>query len=162
MAADRARRATSRPSFRAALEAPRDVVHDAAFNIGFSGENYQVRDLAEIVASVVDGSRVVVTGETGADPRSYRVDFSQAAAAFPGLDQEWDARRGAEDLAARFREFGLTAEGPEPLRPPPVAHRAQGGRTALAGTALAGHPGRLTAPPAAAAELTGVRHARIL
>jgi nucleoside-diphosphate-sugar epimerase len=97
-------------AFRSALEAPRDVVHDRAFNIGFSGENYQVRDIAEIVADVVPGSRVVITGETGADPRSYRVDFSRAAEAFPDLVQAWDARRGAEDLRDRFREHGF-AEG---------------------------------------------------
>ena len=72
-------------AFEAALDAPREVVHDQPFNIGFQGENYQVRDLAEIVAEVVPGSRVVVTGETGADPRSYRVDFSRAARAFPRL-----------------------------------------------------------------------------
>jgi len=95
-------------AFRAALEAPGDVVHDRAFNIGFPGENYQVRDLAEIVAEVVPGSRVVITGETGADPRSYRVDFSRAAEAFPTFVQGWDARRGAEDLRDRFAEYGLT------------------------------------------------------
>ena len=94
-------------AFAASLTAPRDVVHDRAFNVGFSSENYQVRDIAEIVAGVVPGSRVVITGETGADPRSYRVDFSRAAAALPGFVQQWDARRGAEDLHARLTEHGL-------------------------------------------------------
>jgi len=94
-------------AFCAALDAPPDVVHDRAFNIGFTGENYQVRDLAEIVAEVVEGSRVVITGETGPDPRTYRVDFSRAAEAFPGWTQGWDARRGAQDLVDRFAEFGL-------------------------------------------------------
>jgi nucleoside-diphosphate-sugar epimerase len=99
-------------AFCATLDAPLDVVHDRAFNIGFTGENYQVRDLAEIVAGVVEGSRVVITGETGPDPRSYRVDFSRAAAAFPGWTQGWDARRGARDLVDRFAEYGLDAEDP--------------------------------------------------
>ena len=67
-----------------------------------------LRDLAEIVADVVPGSRVVITGETGADPRSYRVDFGRAAGAFPGFVQAWDARRGAEDLRDRYAEFGLS------------------------------------------------------
>lgn len=97
-------------AFCATLDAPLDVVHDRAFNIGFTAENYQVRDLAEIVAGVVEGSRVVITGETGPDPRSYRVDFSRAAATFPGWTQGWDARRGARDLVDRFAEFGLDAE----------------------------------------------------
>ena len=97
-------------AFCAALDAPLAVLHDRAFNIGFTDENYQVRDIAEIVAGVVEGSRVVITGETGPDPRSYRVDFSRAAEAFPGWTQVWDARRGARDLVDRFTEFGLVAD----------------------------------------------------
>jgi len=98
-------------AFAAALAAPRDTVHDRAFNIGFSGENYQVRDIAEIVAEVVPGSRVNITGESGADPRSYRVDFSRAAAAFPDWVQAWDARRGAEDLRDRLGAAGFDEAG---------------------------------------------------
>ena len=89
------------------LVAPREVVHDAVFNVGFSSENYRVVELAEIVASVVEGSQVVVTGETGPDPRSYRVDFSRLARAFPTLTPTWDARRGSRDLLERLREHGF-------------------------------------------------------
>jgi nucleoside-diphosphate-sugar epimerase len=86
------------------LVAPREVVHDAVFNVGFSSANFRVLDLAEIVASVVEGSRVVVTGETGPDPRSYRVDFSRLARTFPALTPTWDARSGSRDLLNRLRE----------------------------------------------------------
>jgi nucleoside-diphosphate-sugar epimerase len=96
-------------AFAEVLDAPRASVHDTVFNVGFPNENYQVREIAEIVASAVDGSRVVITGETGPDLRSYRVDFSRLARAFPALAPSWDARRGAEDLAARLRECGFTA-----------------------------------------------------
>ncbi len=95
-------------AFTAALDAPRETVHDSAFNVGFSGANHQVRDLADIVAEAVGGCRVTITSETGPDPRSYRVDFSRLEAAFPQLEQRWDTRRGAADLALRFREHGLT------------------------------------------------------
>jgi hypothetical protein len=74
----------------------------------FSGENHQVRGLADIVAEAVGDCRVTITGETGPDPRSYRVDFSRLEATFPRLEQGWDARRGAADLALRIRERGLT------------------------------------------------------
>jgi nucleoside-diphosphate-sugar epimerase len=94
--------------FVAALDAPREAVHDSAFNVGFSGENHQVLDLADIVADAVGNCRVTVTGETGPDARSYRVDFSRLEAAFPHLEQSWDTRRGAADLARRLREYGLT------------------------------------------------------
>lgn len=94
--------------FVAVLEAPLEAVHDRAFNVGFSGQNHQVRDLADIVAEAVGSCRVTITGETGPDPRSYRVDFSRLAAAFPHLEQEWDLRRGAADLALRLRQPGFT------------------------------------------------------
>jgi nucleoside-diphosphate-sugar epimerase len=94
-------------AFVAALDAPRETVHDRPFNVGFSAQNHQVRDLADIVAEAVGDCRVAITGETGPDPRSYRVDFSRLQAAFPDLEQAWDARRGASDLALRLREHDL-------------------------------------------------------
>jgi nucleoside-diphosphate-sugar epimerase len=91
------------------IAAPRAAVHDAVFNVGSSDQNYQVREIAEIVASVVDGSRVVITGDTGPDPRSYRVDFSRLARTLPQLVPAWDARTGALDLVARLRMYGISA-----------------------------------------------------
>ena len=40
-------------AFRAVLEAPRDSIHNQAFNVGRNGENYQIRDVANLVAEVV-------------------------------------------------------------------------------------------------------------
>jgi nucleoside-diphosphate-sugar epimerase len=91
------------------LVAPREVVHDAVFNVGFASENYRVLELAEIAAALVADSRIMVTGETGPDPRSYRVDFSRLARAFPALAPLWDARGGSRDLLARLREYGMGA-----------------------------------------------------
>src|SRR5919198_1191929 len=63
-------------AFAAALIAPREAVHDRAFNIGSEINNVTVAEIAEQVAEAVSDSKVLITGETGADPRSYRVDFS--------------------------------------------------------------------------------------
>ena len=40
-------------AFEACLSAPLDVIHDQAFNVGRSGENYQIRDVANMVADIV-------------------------------------------------------------------------------------------------------------
>jgi nucleoside-diphosphate-sugar epimerase len=95
-------------AFVAVLDAPRETVHDRAFNVGFSGDNHRVRDLARIVAEALGRARVTISGETGPDPRSYRVDFSRFASAFPHLRQRWDTSRGAADLASRFRKLSLS------------------------------------------------------
>ena len=97
-------------AFAAALDAPRDMVHDQAFNVGTARDNHQVRDLAAIVADTVPGCTVEITGETGADPRSYRVDFGKIARHLPGFRPQWDAAAGARELFDRYREHGLTAD----------------------------------------------------
>ncbi|MFE1046048.1 NAD-dependent epimerase/dehydratase family protein [Streptomyces olivaceus] len=97
-------------AFTAALDAPREAVHDRAFNIGSEANNVTVAEIAEQVAAAVAGSKVVITGETGADPRSYRVDFSRFRAAVPGFDCAWTVKQGAVELADAYRDFGLTRE----------------------------------------------------
>ncbi|MFZ4150419.1 NAD-dependent epimerase/dehydratase family protein [Streptomyces pseudogriseolus] len=97
-------------AFTAALEAPREAVHDRAFNIGSETNNVTVAEIAQQVAEAVDGSKVVITGETGADPRSYRVDFSRLRAAVPGFACEWTVKRGALELADAYRAHALTRE----------------------------------------------------
>src|SRR5262249_23090423 len=97
-------------AFTAALVAPRESVHDRAFNIGSEINNVTVAEIAEQVAEAVSGSRVVITGENGADPRSYRVDFSRFRTAIPGFDCAWTVKQGALELADAYRKHGLTRE----------------------------------------------------
>lgn len=97
-------------AFTAALTAPQEAVHDRAFNIGSETNNVTVAEIAEQVAEAVSGSKVVITGETGADPRSYRVDFSRFRDAIPGFDCDWTVKQGALELTENYRKFGLTRE----------------------------------------------------
>jgi nucleoside-diphosphate-sugar epimerase len=91
----------------AVLAAPPDRVGARAFNVGTEANNQTVADIAASVVASVPGSRLVITGETGADPRSYRVDFSRIRAALPGFDVRWSIQAGATELAAAYRGFGL-------------------------------------------------------
>ena len=59
-----------------ALEAPIGKVHCAAYNVSTESNNLTVAEIAQSVVDVVPGAKLLITGETGADPRSYRVDFS--------------------------------------------------------------------------------------
>jgi nucleoside-diphosphate-sugar epimerase len=93
----------------AALEAPREVIHGEAFNVGRDSENYQVRELGTIVEEVV-GGEIEYAGSGDPDPRSYRVDFGKFARAFPAAGLDWTARRGAEELLAAYEREGLTLE----------------------------------------------------
>jgi nucleoside-diphosphate-sugar epimerase len=96
--------------FLTVLEAPIDVVHNEAFNVGNNGANYQIRDVAEIVAKVVRGSKVVYAPGGDADERCYRVDFSKLRAAFPQMPFEWDVRMGVSQLLGAYKKHHLTLE----------------------------------------------------
>ncbi|HET9384228.1 MAG TPA: SDR family oxidoreductase [Gemmatimonadales bacterium] len=97
-------------AFLAVLEAPRAAIHNQAFNVGGSGENYQIRDIASIVQEVVPGCTVRYQEGGGPDPRCYRVSCDKIAVHVPGFRTEWTVRRGVEELYTAFVKHGLTRE----------------------------------------------------
>jgi nucleoside-diphosphate-sugar epimerase len=109
-------------AFIAALEAPRDVVFNQAFNVGQTAHNYQIRDIAEIVADVVPGCRIEYAADSGPDKRSYRVTFDKIARLLPAFKPVWDARMGAEQLYRSYAKSGLTLEEFEGPRYQRIAH----------------------------------------
>jgi nucleoside-diphosphate-sugar epimerase len=97
-------------AFLGMLEAPREKVHEEAFNIGGDEENYQIADIARIVEEVVPGSRVALAQGAGPDKRSYRVSFAKLHDAFPELAPRWTVRRSAQEMFAAYRDAGLEIE----------------------------------------------------
>jgi nucleoside-diphosphate-sugar epimerase len=97
-------------AFVAVLGAPREVVHDEAFNVGQTAANYRIRELAEIVAATVPGCAVTYAEGAGPDLRCYRVDCGKIARLLPHWQPRWDARSGAAQLADAYRAAGLTEE----------------------------------------------------
>lgn len=97
-------------AFLAVLHAPREVVHNEAFNVGRTEENYRVSELAGMVREVVPGSRIEFAPGGGPDPRCYRVRCDKIAAALPEFRPQWTVRAGIEDLYDRFKAAGLTRE----------------------------------------------------
>lgn len=96
--------------FLAVLEAPREVVHGKAYNVGRTEETYRIAEVAEIVADVVPGSTVSVADGAGPDPRSYRVDCSLIADELPAFQPQWTVRRGIEELYDAYLQVNLTEE----------------------------------------------------
>jgi nucleoside-diphosphate-sugar epimerase len=94
----------------AVLEAPIDVIHNQAFNIGANTENYRVSELAEIARDTVPGSKIEYAEGGGPDPRSYRVDFGKFSRAFPEYRPRWSARQGARELFDAFHKVDLRLE----------------------------------------------------
>jgi len=95
-------------AFLAMLEAPRELVHDEAFNVGRAQDNVQVRDIAAMVSEAVPGSTVTLAEGAGPDLRDYRVDFSKLDDTFPELKLRWSVREGIGELVSAYTEHGLT------------------------------------------------------
>jgi nucleoside-diphosphate-sugar epimerase len=94
-------------AFLAALEAPIDKIHCAAYNVGTELNNLTVAEIAKSVVGVVPGAKLLITGETGSDSRSYRVDFSAFRRAV-GYEAAWSVADGAAELAKEYVFAGLT------------------------------------------------------
>lgn len=91
-------------AFLVALQAPRERVHNEAFNVGRPGENYQVSGVAELVAAVVPGSRVTYAPGGGADQRTYRVSFEKITRLLPDYQPVWTVGQGIAQLHHAYRE----------------------------------------------------------
>lgn len=117
-------------AFLALLEAPREVVHNEAFNVGRNDENYRIREVAETVASVVPDSRVDFAEGAGPDKRCYRIDCSKLESMVPGYDPQWTVRKGVEELYAAYVATNLVRddlEGSRYLRIRHIAERQEAG-----------------------------------
>ena len=106
----------------AMLNAPREKVHCQAFNVGRTDENYQIRELAEIVNRTVPGCRVEYAQDGGPDRRCYRVDFSKLARVLPECKLQWTAREGANELYQAIQEVGLQLDDFEGPRYRRISH----------------------------------------
>jgi nucleoside-diphosphate-sugar epimerase len=109
-------------AFIAALEAPEEAVMNQAFNVGRTSENYTMKELADLVAEAVPTARIEIAPDAGPDKRSYRVNFEKIATVFPAFKPEWDARRGAQQLADAYRRSELSLQEFEGPRYQRISH----------------------------------------
>ena len=97
-------------AFLAVVEAPRELVHLQAYNVGRQEESYRIREVAEIVESVVPGSVIRMSDGASPDKRNYRVDCSKIVEQLPGFSPRWTVPTGAQELYEEFVRLGLTEE----------------------------------------------------
>jgi nucleoside-diphosphate-sugar epimerase len=109
-------------AFLAVLEAPLDVVHNQAFNVGRTEDNYRIRELAEIVQQTVPNTTIEYASGGTADKRCYRVDCSKIQRLIPAFQPRWDARKGAVELYEAYRKTDLKVEDFEGERYKRIAH----------------------------------------
>lgn len=109
-------------AFVAVLDAPRELVHGEAFNVGSTTESYRIRDVARIVEQTVPGSRVSMSGDAVADLRNYRVSCDKISDRL-GFHTGWTVEDGAREVFEAFGTYGLTLDqliGPGMQRLPQI------------------------------------------
>ncbi|MGF1494867.1 MAG: NAD-dependent epimerase/dehydratase family protein [Microcoleaceae cyanobacterium] len=109
-------------AFIAVMHAPRELIHNEAFNVGRNEDNYRIRELADIVEAVVPNCTIEYAKDGGPDKRCYRVDCSKILNTLPEFQPQWNARKGAEELLAAYQQIGLSHEEFEGERYKRIAH----------------------------------------
>lgn len=109
-------------AFIAVLKAPKNLVHNKAFNVGRTGENYRVRDLARIVSEVVSDCQVAFAQGASPDKRNYRVNCDRIMHSLKDFRPKWNAPLAAQQLKRCFRHNRLSMEEFEGPRYQRIAH----------------------------------------
>jgi nucleoside-diphosphate-sugar epimerase len=78
-----------------------------AVNVGSNTWNYQVRDLAAVVAERIPGTEISINKDAPPDQRSYRVDFSLYERLAPGYLPEVDLRSAVDGLKEGLEAMGF-------------------------------------------------------
>ena len=77
-------------------------------NVGTNQNNYQVKDLAEIVALVIPNTDISIAKQGAPDKRSYQVNFDKLKnLTGPGFI-EWSVRDATEDLFNRLKKINYS------------------------------------------------------
>ena len=95
-------------AFLSIIEAPREIVHDQAFNVGRTEENYRVREVADMVQTTIPGSQVTYADEASADKRNYRVNCDKIRQRLPRFQPIWTVEKGINELHQAFEAMGLS------------------------------------------------------
>ena len=108
-----------------ALKADREVIHGLAVNVGSNDENYQMRDLAEMVRETVPNCAIETEDGAGPDERCYRANFDKIHRVFPNFKTKWTARMGVEQCYQSYLKHGLNSEEYEGVKYKRIAHIEQ-------------------------------------
>ena len=106
-------------AFLAVLHAPREVVHDTAFNVGRTDQNFRISEIASLVEQIVPNSKIVYAEDGGPDLRCYRVTCDKLPKLVPDFQPAWTVERGIHELHDAYLEHSLTLselESPRLLR----------------------------------------------
>jgi nucleoside-diphosphate-sugar epimerase len=88
----------------AILNSPSDEINGEIFNVGTNSENYQVKEIANIVSKVFNCD-IEVASDKFKDKRSYKVDFSKIKERIKGFRPKWTVEKGVKEIYSVLKEL---------------------------------------------------------
>lgn len=97
-------------AFVCALEAPREAIHDQAFNVGSTVNNLQIREIAFKVQAQMPSCEVTF-GNSDGDNRTYNVDFTKIETKLPGfVHADYTVDQAITEFLDAFKDLSLKEE----------------------------------------------------
>jgi hypothetical protein len=91
-----------------AISRPASLGDFLAVNTGSEAWNYQVKDLAHAVASVIPGVKVSINTEAPPDKRSYRVNFDLYKKIAPNHQPKYDLLTTIKELKSGLEAMNFS------------------------------------------------------
>ena len=108
-------------AFLATLETPVEAISNEAFNVGVTAHNYQIRDLAEIVAATVPGCEDTLPTMLSRQAL-LPGECDKVRRVMPNFVPQWDAAKGARSLYVAYLAQKLALEELEGPRYQRIGH----------------------------------------
>lgn len=86
------------------LKTKEKALNGKIVNVGFNENNFQVKDLVDVIKKKLPSCEVVYTGEHGSDSRSYKVKFNLFKKNFPRVRQKWTLSKSVQDMVINLKK----------------------------------------------------------
>lgn len=102
-------------AFIAVLEAPLELIHNKAFNVGITRDNLQIRDIAKIVSQIVPNCQIEFAKNASPDKRCYKINCDRLPQTLAAFRPDQTIQGGAKELYKAYKKNSVTLdefEGP--------------------------------------------------
>ncbi len=89
------------------LKTPKEIIHNQAFNIGSSKENYQIKTIAEKIKEEYPECEIEIMQKDAGDTRNYMVSFEKAEKRMK-FKSGYSLNMGVKEIAAAYEKCDLT------------------------------------------------------
>jgi nucleoside-diphosphate-sugar epimerase len=96
-------------AFITAMEAPKEKIHNEAFNVGITEENFTIKQIAEKIVTNMPNTTLKCLNHNPTDARSYKISFEKIKSQI-NFQPSWTVEKGIKELLETFQKINLTKE----------------------------------------------------